>query len=143
MARPRQGAPAYRGFGPIRRKHEKCTNTATKDWPASKLINKMTIIQARRPTRMTKMINKMINNMAKIAKIAKIAEMINKMIIRQQAQQLPNVLSPGAPAGGAPRGLLPRAAGAGPRAPVRGRRPVPRGTQSRGNVQEAILKRQY
>merc|ERR1711894_84568 len=123
MARPRQGAPAYRGFGPIRRKREKCTNTATKDWPASKLINKMTIIQARRPTRMTKM--------------------INNMSIRQQAQELPNVLSPGAPAGGAPRGLLPRAAGAGPRAPVRGRRPVPRGKQSRGNVQEAILKRQY
>jgi len=65
---------------------KKCTNTATKDWPASKLINKMTIIQARRPTRMTKMINNMINNIAKMAKIAKIAEMIKKMIIRQQAQ---------------------------------------------------------
>ena len=119
---------------------KKCTNTATKDWPASKLINKMTIIQARRPTRMTSIQASRATHREAPKEAPK---MINKMIIRQQAQQLPNVLSPGAPAGGAPRGLLPRAAGAGPRAPVRGRRPVPRGKQSRGNVQEAILKRQY
>ena len=138
MERPRQGAPEYHGFGPIRHKREKMHQHGHKKWPSSKLINKMPMIQAKRPTRMTSI----------QASRAIHQEAAKRHQNDQQneytptgANKYPMYCSRGALAGarppaalpeGPPRGRrLPRAAGAGPRAPVWGRRPVPRGNVKR------------
>ena len=148
MERPRQGAPEYRGFGPIRRKREKCTNTATNDWPASKLINKMTIIQARRPTRMTK------NDQHNDQQHGQNCQNCQNGRNDQQHDHTPAgaTITQCAVAGGACRRGSPGAAapggGGGAPGPCAGtkagaeRQTVERQC-SRGNIEEAVLKRQY